>query len=347
MGWAMIRIDGSIGEGGGQILRSALALSMALGRPFTISRIRANRPKPGLMRQHLTAVEAAAAISNATVTGASTGSCEFTFEPGEITAGTRTFSVGTAGSTTLVLQAVLPALLFADGPSEITIEGGTHARWAPPFEFMDRALVPLLNRLGSNVTLTLERHGFYPAGGGRLRAVIEPGAAPRSLDVDSRGELRTRRPRVLIARLAREIAERELVRVRERLGWEHDHTCIEMLVRTPSPGNILFLEVASEGITEVFSGIGEQGKPAEAVADEAIDEVVEYLSADAPVGRHLADQLMVPMAIAASRGAGRCGFRTLPLSRHATTNAEIINAFMPGAMRTEVDGSGTRWSIGI
>jgi RNA 3'-terminal phosphate cyclase (ATP) len=343
----MIHIDGSQGEGGGQILRSALALSTALGRPFTITSIRANRPKPGLMRQHITAVEAAAAICAARTQGASAGSGELVFEPGPVRGGTHRFSIGTAGSTTLVLQAILPPLLFAPEPSEITIDGGTHARWAPPYDFFERALLPLLNRLGASVSATLDRHGFYPAGGGCVRVHIDPARAPTPLVLDARGEITARAATVLLSKLPRSIAERELERVRERLGWDLGPACITHADNALSPGNTISLELACEHVTEVFSAIGEQGKPAESVADEAVDMARDYLAAGAPVGRYLADQLMAPLAIASARGAGECGFLTMPLSRHAATNAEVVEAFLPRASRSERVDTGVRWRVRV
>lgn len=343
----MIHIDGSQGEGGGQILRSALAMSMAFGKPFTIFNIRANRSKPGLMRQHLTAVEAAAAICGARVTGAAPASRELVFIPGPVRAGTHRFSVGTAGSTTLVLQAIIPALLFADEPSEITIEGGTHAHWAPPFEFFQRALIPQLNTLGCTITATLESHGFYPAGGGRIRVRIQPTSVPTALRLETRGAIVSRRASVILAKLPREIALRELDRVREMLQWDVDPAGITHLDQPLCTGNAMFLEVASEHVTEVFSSIGEQGKPAQQVADDAINEVREYLAADVPVGGHMADQLMVPMAVASSKGAGECAFRTLGFSRHAATNSEVVELFVPGASRTVREENSTRWSVHI
>jgi RNA 3'-terminal phosphate cyclase (ATP) len=343
---AMIHIDGSQGEGGGQILRSSLALSMALGEPFEITGIRANRPKPGLMRQHLTAVEAAAAICSARVEGASPGSPRLVFEPGAVRGGSFRFSVGTAGSTTLVLQAVLPALLFTGERSELVIEGGTHARWAPTFDYFERAMLPLLSRLGGGVTGRLESHGFYPAGGGRIRVEIGAGTAARALRLEDRGEVRTCRAAVVLAKLPPVIARRELERVRERLGWEVDPQGVRQCERALSPGNVVLLEVESEHVTEVFSAIGEQGKPSERVADEVIDEVRAYLASDAPAGPYTADQLMVPMAVACARGAGACSLRTPAFTGHASTNAEVIEAFLPGLSRTARDERGVRWSVG-
>src|SRR5689334_21475989 len=171
-GQEMMRIDGSFGEGGGQILRTALGLSLATGRPFRIENIRAKRAKPGLLRQHLTAVEAAKQVGSAEVEGAALGSMTLSFAPGVVKGGNYHFTIGTAGSCTLVLQTILPALITAAEPSEVVIEGGTHNTMAPPYYFMEKTFVPVLNRMGADVALRLYRFGFYPAGGGKMAAVI-------------------------------------------------------------------------------------------------------------------------------------------------------------------------------
>jgi RNA 3'-terminal phosphate cyclase len=217
-GLNMIVLDGSQGEGGGQILRSALALSLCTGAPFRIDNIRAGRPRPGLMRQHLTAVQAATQVGNAETTGAAVGSRSLTFRPGKLRAGDYTFSVGTAGSATLVLQTVLPALVTADGPSRLVIEGGTHNPASPPFDFLDRTFLPLLARMGPRVCAKLERPGFYPAGGGRISVSIEP-APLIPLVLERRGEIRACRARAIVANLPRLIAERELACLAKRLDW--------------------------------------------------------------------------------------------------------------------------------
>jgi RNA 3'-terminal phosphate cyclase (ATP) len=319
----MVRIDGSRGEGGGQILRTSLALSLVTGLPFRMENIRANRSKPGLLRQHLTAVQAAVQVGGGRAEGDSLGSRDLVFEPGPVRPGSYRFAVGTAGSTTLVLQTVLPALLAASGPSELTLEGGTHNPFAPPFDFLAKAFLPLLARRGSKVDATLERPGFYPAGGGKFRVRIEPCSALAPIDLLERGEVCARRARALVANLPRHIAERELRAVARRLGWKDDELRAEEVRGSPGPGNILILEVESEKITEVFTGFGERGKSAERVADEAAGEAAEYLAAGAPVGKHLADQLLVPLAIA---GGGR--FLTLPLTPHARTNIDVIREFL-------------------
>jgi RNA 3'-terminal phosphate cyclase (ATP) len=204
---AMLEIDGARGEGGGQILRSSLALSLVTGTPFRIVNIRAGRKRPGLMRQHLTAVQAAVEVGQARVRGAEVGSRDLTFEPKAIRAGDYHFSVGTAGSATLVLQTVFPALALAKGPSTVTVEGGTHNPMAPPFDFLARAFLPLIERMGPRCQAVLERPGFYPAGGGRFRVSVEPAPAFARLDLRERGEIRGRRATAVVALLARSIAD--------------------------------------------------------------------------------------------------------------------------------------------
>lgn len=320
----MIVVDGSIGEGGGQILRTALGLSMATGRPFRIERIRAGRPKPGLLRQHLTAVAAAASICGATVEGASIGSQSVTFAPGAVKPGEYTFSVGSAGSTTLVLQAVLPALLTAPGPTSLTLEGGTHNPHAPPVDFLEKAFVPLVNRTGPTVHVALERAGFYPAGGGRMFVNVKPAAKLAPLRLPERGEIRRRCAKAVVAALPGGIAKRELDRVEKMLGWTGDQLQVRQLPEAWGPGNLLTLEVESEHVTELFSGFGMKGVTAEAVAEDAVRQTRRYLADGAPVGHCLADQLLLVLALA---GAG--SFRTQSPTKHTTTNAQVIAQFLP------------------
>jgi RNA 3'-terminal phosphate cyclase (ATP) len=327
----MIPIDGSQGEGGGQILRSSLALSIATRTPFRMTRIRAGRARPGLMRQHLTCVQAAAAISSADVTGASVGSQEITFSPGPVCAGNYHFPIGTAGGTTLVLQAILPALLRADGPSRICVEGGTHNLAAPPFEFFDRAFLPLLARSGANVRARLERHGFYPAGGGRIVVEIDPTTDPRPLHLPQRGRRLSARAATIVSRLPRSIAEREADILRERLALAPTDIHIIDVRDAASPGNAAAVELTYEHLTEVFSVIGEIGKSAESVARELSDDVRDYIASERPVGPHLADQLMVPLALLAGGS-----YSTGPLTEHSRTN--IATAAMFGVeISTEND----------
>jgi RNA 3'-terminal phosphate cyclase (ATP) len=314
----MREIDGSAGEGGGQILRTALALSLCTGEPVRVANIRARRARPGLMRQHLTAVRAAAEVGRAEVSGAEVGAREVIFRPGAPVPGSYRFNVGTAGSTTLVLQTVLPPLLAASGPSDILLEGGTHNPLAPPFEFLERAFLPLVARMGPRVTVALEAPGFYPAGGGRIRVHIDPAPLDR-LDLLERGEVRSCEAVAIVANLPPAIARRELDAARSMLGWPRERFRIQELAGSPGPGNVVHVVVESEHVTEVFTAFGEKGVRAEEVGGAVAAEARAYLDAGVPVGEHLADQLLLPMAL----GVGGA-FRTLLPSSHTLTQIDLI-----------------------
>ncbi len=318
----MVTIDGSYGEGGGQILRTSLALSLVTGKPFAIQNIRAGRKKTGLMRQHLTAVNAAAEIGRAAIEGNRIGSQAFTFEPEKIKPGNYHFTIGSAGSCTLVFQTILPALIIAGQPSEIILEGGTHNPFAPPFDFLEKAFLPVINRMGPRVEAVLEKPGFYPAGGGRFRVSINPAGLNR-IDLLERGNIIHKTARACVANLPVNIANRELKVVRDKLEWDRERLKAVEVENSQGPGNILILEVESDNITEVFTGFGEKGTSAEKVAKRAVKSVREYLALNVPVGRYLADQLLIPMALA---GGGK--FRTLSPTRHTTTNIEVIKKFL-------------------
>ena len=319
----MITIDGSFGEGGGQILRTSLALSLVTGKPFRMENIRAKRNKPGLLRQHLTAVNAAAEISNAQVDGNSIGSLKLSFAPKAVKAGSYHWAIGTAGSATLVLQTVLPCLLTADKVTELVLEGGTHNPYAPPFDFLTKAFLPIVNRMGPKVMARLERPGFYPAGGGKFAVSIEPAKKLSRVDLMERGDILRHEGVGIVSQLPRRIAETELAVLQAKLSWGAECFRVEEVANPRGPGNILICTVESQNITEVFTGFGERGVPADRVALAMIDEVREYLAAGVPVGRHLADQLMIPMALA---GGGK--FRTLPPTRHSLTNIEVLKKFL-------------------
>ena len=325
----MLSIDGSFGEGGGQIIRTSLALSLITGRPFRVYNVRARRDKPGLQRQHLTAVTAAAAIGTAKADGAHVGSREFTFEPGAIQPGEYKFTIGTAGSTMLVLQAVLPPLMLADAPSLLLFEGGTHNVKAPPFEFIQKSFLPLVNRTGPTVTVELQRYGFYPPGGGRFNVYVEPAQELRRLDLVERGAVLALRARALCVNLPAQVGERELAVASEQLGLVPDQLALEESGNAISAGNVFTVEVESEALAEVFTGVGERGVRAEQVAARVVQEARRYLDAGAPVGEHLADQLLIPMAL-----AGGGSYTTGPLTLHTTTNIEVIKKFLPVEIKT-------------
>ncbi len=337
----VIEIDGSLGEGGGQILRSALGLSLVTGRPFRISNLRAGREKPGLLRQHLTAVHAAAEIGSARVDGGVIGSQELTFSPGAIKPGSFRFAVGTAGSATLVLQTVLPALMVASAPSELVMEGGTHNPFAPPFDFLERVLLPILGRMGPRIVVELDRPGFYPAGGGKFRVRVEPVARLGRLDLVDRGEIVRRHARARVSNLSRGIAERELEVVQGALSWLPEWLAVEEVRNAVGPGNIITLEIESERVCELFTGFGRREVPAERVAMELVGEVRDYLASGAPVGPYLADQLLVPLAI-----AGEGTFRTVRPTRHTLTNVEIIRRFLDVEIEVQ-KGEDSQWTIAI
>ena len=312
-------LDGSQGEGGGQILRSALALSMLSGRPFRLTKIRAGRSKPGLMRQHLTCVRAAALVGNAQVAGAEIGSTEISFRPGAIRGGQFEFKVGSAGSTMLVLQTVLPALLRADAPSRISIEGGTHNMMAPTSDFIADAFLPVLARMGAQVQMTVERHGFFPAGGGLVHVEVQPGPL-QPLQLHERGASIGMEAIALLRSLPLHIGERELEVAARRLPLTA--SARRDLSAGFGPGNALVLKASYANVTEVVVGLGEHGLSAESVAENACRELRSYLAHGAPVGEHLSDQLLLPMLL-----AGGGSFVTGRPSSHLETNAAVIHAF--------------------
>lgn len=320
MNW--IEIDGSHGEGGGQILRTALSLSMITGTPFSIERIRAGRRKPGLLRQHLTAVQAAAAVCGARVEGATPGSQHLRFEPGPVRAGDYRHAIGSAGSCTLVLQTVLPALWFADGPSTLHITGGTHNPAAPPADFLVRSWQPLLQHMGVTLDIQLQRHGFYPAGGGEVSAATAPVANWQPLFLESRGEPQRMSAIGVVAGVPVSVAKRETRRAAGKLAQLHEE--LRVLPADEGPGNILMLVLEYPEVTEVFSACGERGVTAEAVADRAVRQARLFHDSGAAIGEHLADQLLLPMALA---GAG--SFTTHILSPHLETNCKVIEMFLP------------------
>ena len=319
---AFFEIDGARGEGGGQVLRTSLALSMATGRAVRLRRVRANRPKPGLLRQHLTALRAAAAISGARVAGDELGSGEVEFTPGPVRAGEYRFAVGSAGSTTLVLQTVLLPLALCGGASVVHIEGGTHNRSAPPFEFLDGSYLPLLRRMGFDVEARLVRAGFEPAGGGELEVRIGRPGTPAFLDLSRRGELGERRGIVRIANLPMRIAEEERAMLARLLAWPSNCIAIHDDSSSPGPGNVVSLHVRAGDVGHVFTSFARMGLPARRVAKLAAVQLQRFLAGDAAVDEHLADQLLLPLALGAG---GRLGLRAP--SSHAATNLDLLAAW--------------------
>ncbi|MEX8193724.1 RNA 3'-terminal phosphate cyclase [Comamonas guangdongensis] len=337
----MIEIDGSRGEGGGQILRSALALSMCTGQAFTLTRIRAGRAKPGLMRQHLSCVNAAAEISSAQVEGAELNSQALQFTPGAVRAGSYAFNVGSAGSCTLVLQTVWPALMLAAGESRVQLKGGTHNPMAPPFHFLERSYAPLLRRLGAPVQLTLQRHGFYPAGGGEFEAVI--GGAREALtpfDLNERGGTLEEYADCLAPALPSSIARRELNKLASLMGWPPEQLRNAGVRQNEGPGNALLATLAHQHVTEVFTEFGEKGVTAEAVATRLAQELRRYKSNDGALGPHLADQWVLPLALAVHLRRQPASYSCTELTPHALSNFEVVQRFLPVGIRTRPLGKG-------
>lgn len=340
MDQALIEIDGAMGEGGGQVLRSSLALSIVTQTPFRILRIRANRSKPGLLRQHLTAVHAAAAICNAEVQGASMRSTELTFRPGPLEAGAYRFAVGTAGSANLVLQTVLPPLMLADDASELILEGGTHNPNSPPFHFLAECVAPQLRKMGVGIDLALERWGFYPAGGGRIRATILPADPLEALHLEERGPVRRIEVDAVVANLKPQIAQRELLAVSNALSLTRRYLN-QKDVESDGPGNVLIARCHCDPVTAVFSAFGRRGVPADRIGQELADQVDAWRSLDVPVGEHLADQLLLPIAL-----AGQGSFVTGPPSLHTTTNIDVIDQFLGRRFQVEpLEAGRTRISL--
>jgi RNA 3'-terminal phosphate cyclase (ATP) len=323
----MIEIDGTFGEGGGQILRTALGLSALTGKPFHISRIRGNRPKPGLRRQHLTAVTAAQKVADAQIRGAQLDSTDLTFVPQRVAGGEFRFDIQTAGSAMLVLQTILPPLLRAERPSTVAIRGGTHNPMSPPFDFFAETFAPAIARMGFWVEARLVRHGFYPAGGGEVVVQIEPAANTRPIDFTAPQGSAILSARVILARLPERVWEAER-RALESLGL--DFVAIERrdVADSAGPGNCVEIVVdrgqGDERIRSVLTAFGERGRPSAQVVEEAAGYVRELLASGAAVDRFLADQLLLYLGMAGG------GSLTAPiLSLHATTNMAVIEKFLP------------------
>lgn len=339
----MIHLDGSMGEGGGQVLRSALALSMLTCQPFHITRVRQGRGKSGLMQQHLLSVEAAVRISQAQVEGAMLSSTELVFKPGEVKPGRYRFDIPTAGSTSLVLQTIFLPLSLAGGKSSISLGGGTHVPHSPCYHYLELHWLYYLKKMGLQASLALEGAGFYPPGGGRIRAEIRPCAELLPLQVTERGKLLRIQGLSAVANLDPDIARRQKHQALHRL----EPLCRETKIRTlelPSPvkGTFLLLLAEFEGSRCCYYALGAPGKRAEQVADEAVDALEVFIASTGAVDQYLADQLLLPMAFA----NGPSCLRTSQITQHLLTNAEVIRLFTD--VKIDIQGaSGQPGSIRI
>lgn len=322
----MLHIDGAQGEGGGQIVRSSLALSIITQTPFTVSSIRAGRAKPGLKPQHVTAIGAAREVCGGNTAGVELGSNSFSFAPGPVQTRSYNFSVPGAGSATLVAQTVLPALMLADAPSSITVYGGTHNSGAPPFDFLSETYLPQVEKMGPRFTAALDCYGFVPVGGGKFTVDIEP--APTLDGLDLLEQETPLRPTVaaLLSRLDQNIGEREIATITKTMRWPPALASV-VHVESPGPGNVVMATMDYGNVREIITGFGKRGLNAKVVARNVCAEATAYIANDAPVGTHLADQLLLPMALAATNGKAS-QFVTGPLSPHATTHMNIIEMFL-------------------
>ena len=328
----MIEINGSQGEGGGQVLRSSLTLSVMTGQAFHISKIRAQRKKPGLRAQHLQAVAAASNISGANVGEAQIGSTELKFEPGEISGGKFQFDIGTAGSTSLVLQTILLPLSKAERTSRVTITGGTHVPWSPCFQFLEGHWLTFLHQMGIECELVMDLAGFYPQGGGRICAKIQPSGALRPLSLTERGKIQQIRGISATANLPRDIAKRQRQRVVSRLGSKYPLNDIRV-VQFPArfKGTALILLLEFEHSQSCFFSLGASGKRAETVADEVVSAIEEFMASSGAIDPYLADQLLLPLSFANNPSS----LYTSKITQHLLTNAAVIQSFMDTEINIE------------
>ena len=322
----LVEIDGSFGEGGGQILRTSLALSLITSRPLRLSRIRANRPKPGLAAQHLRAVEAAAAISSGTVEGAALGSTEIAFVPGEVVPGRYTFEIGTAGATSLVLHTLYLPLALAGGPSELVIRGGTHVAWSPTFHYLRDQWRPALALIGLDVEVEIRTAGYYPKGGGEILARIFHRAAVKPLKLSREAPAESATVTVVSTRLPEHVAQRQADTAQKLLEKEG----LETKVRIEgfdgvAPGTATHIRIAAGRGGGMFTALGEPGLRAEKVASWCAAQATAFVRADAALDKYLADQLILPLALA----DGSSEYTTNEITEHLVTNADVVSEFLP------------------
>jgi RNA 3'-terminal phosphate cyclase (ATP) len=338
-------IDGSHGEGGGAVLRNSLALSAVLGIPIRVEGIRSKRPNPGLQAQHLTAVRALARVCRASTEGAELGSLALTFEPGSSPlSGEYSWDVsrarkgGSAGATTLILQALLMPLLLADGESRIFLRGGTHVAWSPPFDYLDLVYLPILRRMGIRTTIEIERWGWYPIGGGVLTAQIKGSSTAlsglRALELEERGTLKRVFGISALSNLPAHIAERQKQRAEKELRANGFDPEIEIVDATAEgQGTMLFLVAEFEHVRAGFTALGRKGKPAETVAEEAVGEFLRHYESGMALDNYLADQVVLPLALV----KGKSSFTTSRITEHLLTNAWIVEQLLGREMVIDGD----------
>jgi len=324
-------IDGSAGEGGGQILRTSLALACITGKSLHIENIRAARRNPGLAKQHLSCVRAVCEICDGQCRGADLRSSVLDFQPAPVRSGDFNFDIGSAGSASLVIQTVLPALFLADKPSTVTVTGGTHNPLAPPFDFLSETFLPAIAAAGFRGDCKLIKHGFYPAGGGKITFDIQPWqkSTDRIINICEPGKELEIHARIYTAKLPPHIAQRQRkLLLQSGLNIRN----VEHIEVTDSdgPGNCVMIRLLGGERTTVFTAFGMRGKRSEEVISEVVNLAEDFLSSGAAIDRFLADQLLIYMAIAKAGS-----FTTNELSSHLKTNMEVIKKFLPVNFRVE------------
>ena len=321
----MLELDGSFGEGGGQILRTSLALSLVTGKAFHLRNVRARRAKPGLQPQHLMSVHAAATVGQAEAHGAALRSTDLMFTPGPVMPGTYRFDIGTAGAAGLVLQTIyLPLAWRTLAPSTITLTGGTHVKASPCFHFLDVTWKQYMKLLGLHISLKMYQPGFYPRGGGVVEVFVQPCERINSLRVTDWQKPARITGTSAVAGLPSDIAARQARRASWRLRQEGYKVDIPEERWDGGPGTVITLELDTRPVPTLFFGLGERGKPAERVADEAVEQAQVYLSARQPVDAHSADQLVLPLALAAEASV----LHVSQITQHLLTNVAIIRKFV-------------------
>lgn len=324
----MIELDGSHGEGGGQILRSALALSILTGKPFKLVNVRANRRPPGLRPSHVMSMKAASAVCLGLYKGGSVGSSSLFFEPGELKAGAYRCDVGTAGSTGLVLQTIyLPLALRGASESHLTLTGGTHTATSPCFHYLETTWAAFLQRVGIEVQLEMTRPGFYPRGGGEVRVTVRPCSRVRGLRLIECPEVTTAGGFSAVAGIPErqhDIARRQSRRLAHKLKQEGIESHIPEEYWDGGPGTVVATVFRQLPVPAMFFAVGERGRPAESVADDAAEQAIQFRNARAPVDAHSADQFVLPLAFSPDASE----FRTSEVTRHLTTNIDVIRRFV-------------------
>ncbi len=325
----MIEIDGSFGEGGGQILRTSLGLSCLFNKPFRIFNIRKGRKKPGLMPQHLTCVKAAQLLSDAKVSGDYKGSTELLFEPYKVKGGDFFFDIGTAGSTALVLQTLIPSLILSKEKSTVTLKGGTHVPFSPSFHYISEVFIHILKKIGININLSIDSYGFYPKGGGKITAEIFPVTGIKPLKITERGNLIRIKGYSAVGNLPLSIAERQRNALLQKISSQitndsHEHVEIQCIdVPTPGQGTFLFIKADWKHSVAGFTSLGERGKRAEKVGEDAAEEFMQYYLSGMAFDPYLPDQIALYLSLCKDESI----FTTSCITQHLMTNLWVISLF--------------------